>query len=98
MRGRSRIGSACATRPEAAAQRCADYIGSRDLRIDTSEPQRPPRDAALAEIDLAAALEKCEADVAGRARVSELVRMVREKLPGGMAEDPGAALDLDLIL
>ena len=83
---------------EAAAQRCADDIWLERLRIDTSEPQRPPRDAALAEIDLAAALEKCEADVAVRARVSELVRMVREKLPGGMAEDPGAALDLDSIL
>jgi DNA repair exonuclease SbcCD nuclease subunit len=83
---------------EAAAQRCADDIWLERLRIDTAEPQRLRRDAALAEIDLAAALEQCEADVAVRARVTELVRMVREKLPGGMAEDPGAALDLDSIL
>jgi DNA repair protein SbcD/Mre11 len=83
---------------EAAAQRSADDIWLERLRIDTVEPQRPARAAALAEIDLAAALEKCEADGAVRARVTELVRMVRDKLPGGMAEDPGAALDLDSIL
>jgi hypothetical protein len=47
---------------------------------------------------LAAALQKCEADVAVRARVAELVRMVKERLPGGMGEDEGAALSLDSIL
>ena len=52
---------------EAAAQRCADDVWLERLRIDTAEPQRPPRDAALAEIDLAAALEECVADV-GSAR------------------------------
>ncbi len=83
---------------EAAAQRCADDIWLERLRIDTVEPQRPPRDAALAEIDLAAALEECEADVAVRARVAELVRTVNDKLPGGMAEDANAALGLDSIL
>ncbi|MGA8446981.1 MAG: DNA repair exonuclease [Roseiarcus sp.] len=83
---------------EAAAQRCADDVWLERLRIDTVEPQRPPRDAALAEIDLAAALEECEADVAVRARVAELVRTVKDKLPGGMAEDAGAALGLDSIL
>jgi DNA repair protein SbcD/Mre11 len=83
---------------EAAAQRCADDIWLERLRIDTVEPQRPSSDAALAEIDLAAALQKCEADVAVRARVAELVRMVKEKLPGGMGEDEGAALSLDSIL
>ena len=83
---------------EAAAQRCADDIWLERLRIDTVEPQRPPRDAALAEIDLAAALEECEADVAVRARVAELVRTVKDKLPGGMAEDANAALGLDSIL
>ena len=83
---------------EAAAQRCADDVWLERLRIDTVEPQRPPRDAALAEIDLAAALEKCEADVAVRARVTELVRTVKDKLPGGMAEDANAALGLDSIL
>jgi len=83
---------------EAAAQRCADDVWLERLRIDTVEPQRPPRDAALAEIDLAAGLEKCEADVAVRARVTELVRTVKDKLPGGMAEDANAALGLDSIL
>jgi exonuclease SbcD len=83
---------------EAAAQRCADDIWLERLRIDTVEPQRPPRDAALAEIDLAAALEECEGDVAVRARVAELVRTVKDKLPGGMAEDANAALGLDSIL
>jgi DNA repair protein SbcD/Mre11 len=83
---------------EAAAQRCADDIWLERLRIDTAEPQRPARDAALAEIDLAVALEKCEADTALRARVTDLVRTVKDKLPGGMAEDASAALDLDSIL
>ena len=83
---------------EAAAQRCADDVWLERLRIDTAEQQRPPRDAALAEIDLAAALEECVGDVAVRARVAELVRAVKDKLPGGMAEDANAALGLDSIL
>ena len=83
---------------EAAAQRCADDIWLERLRVDTVEPPRPPRDAALAEIDLAAALEECEADAAVRARVGELVRTIRDKLPGGMAEDASVALGLDSIL
>ncbi len=83
---------------EAAAQRCADDIWLERLRIDTTEPQRPARDAALAEIDLAVALQKCEADAALRARVTDLVRTVKDKLPGGIAEDTSAALDLDSIL
>src|ERR1700691_967589 len=83
---------------EAAGQRCADDVWLERLRIDTVEAQRPPRDAALAEIDLAAALERCEADIAVRARVTELVRTVKDKLPGGMAEDANAALGLDSIL
>jgi DNA repair exonuclease SbcCD nuclease subunit len=83
---------------EAAAQRCADDIWLERLRIETTEPQRPPRDAALAEIDLAAVLEKCEADVAVRTRVAELIRTIKDKLPGGMAEEASTALDLDSIL
>ena len=83
---------------EAAAQRCADDIWLERLRVDTVEPPRPPRDAALAEIDLAAALEECEADAGVRARVGELVRTIRDKLPGGMAEDASVALGLDSIL
>jgi exonuclease SbcD len=83
---------------EAAAQRCGDDIWLERLRIDTAEPQRPPHDAALAEIDLAAVLEKCEADAAVRARVAELIRTVKDKLPGGMAEEASTALDLDSIL
>lgn len=83
---------------EAAAQRCADDIWLERLRVDTVEPLRPPRDAALAEIDLAAALEECEADAGVRARVGELVRTIRDKLPGGMAEDASVALGLDSIL
>ena len=83
---------------EAAAQRCADDIWLERLRIDTAEPRRPARDAALAEIDLAVALQKCEADTALRARVTDLVRTIKDKLPGGMAEDASAALDLVSIL
>jgi DNA repair protein SbcD/Mre11 len=83
---------------EAAAQRCAEDIWLERLRVDTVEPPRPPRDAALAEIDLAAALEECEADAGVRARVGELVRTIRDKLPGGMAEDASVALGLDSIL
>ncbi len=83
---------------EAAAQRCAADVWLERLRIDTTEPQRSARDAALAEIDLAAALQNCEADAALRARVADLVRTVKDKLPGGMAEDTSAALDLDSIL
>jgi hypothetical protein len=33
-----------------------------------------------------------------RARLADLIRTVRDKLPGGMAEDASAALDLDSIL
>jgi hypothetical protein len=83
---------------EAAAQRCGEDVWLERLRIDTAEPQRPARDAALTEIDLAAALQKCEGDAALRARVADLVRTVKDKLPGGMAEDTSAALDLDSIL
>ena len=83
---------------EAAAQRCGDDIWLERLRMDTTELQRPARETALAEIDLAAALQKCEEDAALRARVVDLVRTVRDKLPGGMAEDTSAALDLDSIL
>jgi exonuclease SbcD len=83
---------------EAAAQRCGEDIWLERLRIDTTEPQRPLHDAALTEIDLAAALQKCEEDAGLRARVADLVRTVRDKLPGGMAEDTSAALDLDSIL
>ena len=83
---------------EAAAQRSADDVWLERLSIDTTEPQRPPGDAALAEIDLAAALQKCEADAALRARVTDLIRTVKDKLPGGMAEDASTALDLDSIL
>jgi exonuclease SbcD len=83
---------------EAAAQRCGEDIWLERLRIDTTEPQRAAGGAPLAEIDLAAALQKCEEDAALRARVADLVRTVRDKLPGGMAEDTSAALDLDSIL
>ena len=76
----------------------ATIIWLERLRMDTTEPQRPAREAALAEIDLAVALEKCEADAALRARLDELIKTVRDKLPGGMAEDASAALDLDSIL
>jgi DNA repair protein SbcD/Mre11 len=83
---------------EAAAQRSGDDIWLERLRIETADPQRSTRDPALTEVDLAAALQKCEADVALRARVAELVRTVKDKLPGGMAEDASIALDLDSIL
>jgi DNA repair exonuclease SbcCD nuclease subunit len=83
---------------EAAAQRCADDIWLERLRIETAQLEPPAGDAALAEIDLAAALQKCEADAALRARVADLVKTVQDKLPGGMAEDASAALDLDSIL
>jgi DNA repair exonuclease SbcCD nuclease subunit len=83
---------------EAAAQRCGEDIWLERLRIDTTEPQRAAGGVALAEIDLAAALQQCEVDVALRARLADLIRTVRDKLPGGMAEDASATLDLDSIL
>ena len=84
---------------EAAAQRCGDDIWLERLRIDTAAPRRSPAvDDALAEIDLAAALEKSEADAAVRTRVTELLKVVRDRLPGGMAEDADAALGLESIL
>jgi len=83
---------------EAAAQRCADDIWLERLRIDTTEPEQAASGAALAEIDLAAALKDCEMEAMLRSRVSDLVKTVQDKLPGGMAEDAGAALDLDSIL
>jgi DNA repair protein SbcD/Mre11 len=83
---------------EAAAQRCAEDIWLERLRIDTTEPQQAAYDAALTEIDLAAALKDCEADVALRMRVADLVKTVQDKLPGGMAEDASVALDLNSIL
>jgi DNA repair protein SbcD/Mre11 len=83
---------------EAAAQRCGPDVWLERLRIDTTEPHETTGDAALTEIDLSAALKDCEADSALRMRVGHLVRMVQDKLPGGMAEDASAALDLDSIL
>lgn len=83
---------------EAAAQRCAPDIWLERLRMDTTEPEWAAHNAALAEIDLAAALTECEADSALRARLASLVKTVEDKLPGGMAEDASAALDLDSIL
>jgi hypothetical protein len=83
---------------EAAAQRCAPDIWLERLRIDTTEPHETARDAALTEIDLVAALKGCETDAALRRRVADLVKTVQDKLPGGMAEDASAALDLDSIL
>jgi exonuclease SbcD len=83
---------------EAAAQRCGEDIWLERLRIDTREPQQTAHGAALAEIDLAVTLRDCEADVALRMRVADLVKTVQDKLPGGMAEDASAALDLDSIL
>ena len=83
---------------EAAAQRCSADIWLERLRLETTEPHETARDAALTEIDLAAALKDCEADTALRMRVADLVKTVQDKLPGGMAEDASAALDLDSIL
>jgi len=83
---------------EAAAQRCGEDVWLERLRIETTEPRRPAADSALKEIDLAAALADCEADPVLRARIAELVRTIQDKLPGGMAEDAGAALDLASIL
>jgi exonuclease SbcD len=83
---------------EAAVQRCGEDIWLERLRIDTKEPQRAAGGAALVEIDLAAALQQCEADVALRARLADLIRTIRDKLPGGMMEDANATLDLDSIL
>jgi DNA repair exonuclease SbcCD nuclease subunit len=83
---------------EAAAQRCAPDIWLERLRIDTTEPRETARDAAIMEIDLAAALKDSEADAALRMRVADLVKTVQDKLPGGMAEDASAALDVDSIL
>jgi DNA repair protein SbcD/Mre11 len=83
---------------EAAAQRSGADVWLERLRIDTTAPTDAPRSAALSAIDLSVALEDCETDGALRARVAELLKTVQDKLPGGMAEDASAALDLDSIL
>ena len=68
---------------EAAAQRCADDIWLERLRIETAQLEAPAGDAALAEIDLAAALQKCEADAALRRVWPNSSRRSRTSSPEG---------------
>ncbi len=83
---------------EAAVQRSADDVWLERLHIATTEPRLAPRDPALAELDLAAALDGCERDVELRARLTDLIAMVSARLPGGMADDGAAALDVESVL
>ncbi len=98
MGGSSRIGTVYATRWRRRRSGALTISGSNGCASKRRSWRRRRGDAALAEIDLAAALQKCEADAALRARVADLVRTVQDKLPGGMAEDASVALDLDSIL
>ena len=83
---------------EAAAQRCGDDVWLERLRVATAAPPRRADEAALAGLDLAAALEASAGDAALRQAVEALIGTVRARLPGGMVEDPGAALDLESVL
>ncbi|HZZ59585.1 MAG TPA: DNA repair exonuclease [Roseiarcus sp.] len=85
-------------RVEAAAQRCSEDVWLERLRIATSEPRREAGGAALVELDIAASLDACAADPDLRARLMEAIGTVKAKLPGGMREDPVAALDIESIL
>ena len=83
----------------------ADHVGSL-LRPRELVEARAARKAGTLSAEAVRAVEdRCieaaihkQEDAGLRARVADLVRMVRDKLPGGMAEDTSAALDLDSIL
>ena len=83
---------------EAAAQRCGDDVWLERLRVATAAPSRRIGEAALAGLDLAAALEASAGDADLRGAIEALIGTVRARLPGGMVEDPGAALDLESVL
>ncbi len=83
---------------EAAAQRCGDEVWLERLRVATTQPARRVDEAALAGLDLAAALEASAGDAALREAVEALIGTVRARLPGGMGEDFGRALDLESVL
>ena len=83
---------------EAAAQRCGDDVWLERLRVATTELARRVDEAALAGLDLAAALEASAGDAALREAVEALIGTVRARLPGGMGEDFGTALDLEFVL
>ncbi len=83
---------------EAAAQRCGDDVWLERLRVATTQPARRVDEAALAGLDLAAALEASAGDAALREAVEALIGTVRARLPGGMGEDLGTALDLESVL
>jgi DNA repair protein SbcD/Mre11 len=83
---------------EAAAQRCSEDVWLERLRVATSQPCRDSCGAALAELDLAASLDACAAAPDFRALLMEAIGTVKAKLPGGMREDPVAALDIESIL
>ena len=74
---------------EAAAQRCGDEVWLERLRVATTQPARRVDEAALAGLDLAAALEASAGDAALREAVEALIGTVRARLPGGMGEDFG---------
>jgi DNA repair exonuclease SbcCD nuclease subunit len=83
---------------EAAAQRCGDDVWLERLRVATAAPSRRIDEAALVGLDLAAALEASAGDAPLREAVEALIGTVRARLPGGMIEDPGVALDLESVL
>jgi DNA repair protein SbcD/Mre11 len=83
---------------EAAAQRCSEDVWLERLRVATSQPCREACGAAIAELDLAASLDACAASPDLRALLMEAIGTVKAKLPGGMREDPVAALDIESIL
>ncbi len=83
---------------EAAAQRCGDEVWLERLRIATTAPARRGDGAALAGLDLAAALGASADEPASRAAVEALIATIRAKLPGGALADSAAALDVDSVL
>jgi len=83
---------------EAAAQRCGDDVWLERLRVGTTAPSRRINEAALAGLDLSAALSESADDPALRAALEALIGTVRARLPGGMVDDPAATLDLESVL
>ncbi len=83
---------------EAAAQRCSDDVWLERLRVATSEPREREPDNGLTELDLAALLEECQADLDLRERLARDIGAMTAKLPRGMAGDGAEGLGVDSVL
>ena len=64
----------------------------------TSEPRGRAPDNGLTELDLAALLEECQADLDLRERLARDIGAMTAKLPRGMAGDGSEGLGVDSVL